>query len=45
MYNMKDKDCPDDLFSVMKKAYRYEKIKKNHSNSTVTYILAVYFVL
>ena len=23
MYNMKDKDCPDDLFGVMKKAYRY----------------------
>ena len=23
MYNMKDKDCPDDLFNMMKKAYRY----------------------
>ena len=23
MYNMKDNDCPDDLFNMMKKAYRY----------------------
>jgi len=27
MYNMKDKDCPDDLFSVMKKAYRLQSMK------------------
>ena len=28
---MKDKDCPDDLFGVMKKAYRYDidKIRLN----------------
>jgi len=27
MYNMKDKDCPDDLFGVMKKAYRLQSMK------------------
>ena len=28
MYNMKDKDCPHDLFGVMKKAYRYAIIRE-----------------